>query len=175
MKVIFLDMDGVMVPFWGAGQDSAMKKDNIWEAEPMSKKAVKILNSILDETDAEIVISSDWRHYYSLPVMREIFKANGVKKLPIAYTNESKHYIAGNLEGGREVEISLWVKHHRIDYWVAIDDLNMTGLAPHFVFCQKPNGEGLKQTGLKDKVLKALSVKNEHYQGYRINMDSKEG
>jgi hypothetical protein len=159
MKIIFLDIDGVMVPFWGAGHSSAMSKNNKWDAEPFCSKAVKILNDILELTDAEIVISSDWRDHYDLPTMREIFKANGVNKLPIGYTKNSKLYKADDLEGGRVDEIRDWVQTHRVKHWVSIDDLDMFDLEPHFAHCKRVN-EGIKQNGVKEKILKALEVED---------------
>ena len=36
-------------------------------------KAVKILNSILLETGAEIVVSSDWKLYCTLDELKEMF------------------------------------------------------------------------------------------------------
>ena len=73
MKVIFLDNDGVICLSnnWG----SRHKKQNKWGGRKLSMSmssipieyrfdnfdvnAVKILNEILEETDAEIVVSSD--------------------------------------------------------------------------------------------------------------------
>ena len=169
MKIIFLDLDGVLVPMWGAGIFSAMSKDNKWSAEPFCRKAVKILNDILEITDAEIVISSDWRNHYRLSEMIEIFKANGVNKTPIGFTRNSKSYTGMNLEGGRVTEIREWVYTHRIEHWVSIDDLDMFDLEPHFAHCKSPN-EGIKQNGVKEKVLKALTYTDTHSEGYRIDM-----
>jgi hypothetical protein len=174
MKTIFLDLDGVMVPMWGAGHTSAMSKDNKWSAEPMCSKAVKILNEILEATDAEIVISSDWRHHYRLSELRDIFKANGVSKLPIGFTVSSRNYTATNLEGGRVEEIREYVKRHRLEHWVSIDDLDMFDLEPHFGHCKDAQA-GIKATGLKDKIIKALELTDYHAGGYQVNMDSKEG
>jgi hypothetical protein len=174
MKIIFLDLDGVMVPMWGAGHTNAMSKNNKWAAEPMCKKAVKILNEILDVTNAEIVISSDWRHHYKLSELREIFDANGVKKLPIAFTVSSRNYTGMNLEGGRMEEIREYVKRHRIEHWVSIDDLDMFDLYPHFAHCKNAQA-GIKATGLKDKIIKILDITDNHLGGYMVNMDSKEG
>jgi hypothetical protein len=158
-KVIFLDLDGVMVPFWNLpSNDYASPKDNMWNADPFSKLAVKHLNYILVNTGADIVISSDWRNYYSLTELQEIFEHNGVIKGPIDVTSHSKLYNSMNLEGGRVAEIMRYVKEHDLKYWVSIDDLDMFSLEPHFVHCNRPSSEGLKQTGLRDKVIKVLNI-----------------
>jgi hypothetical protein len=56
------------------------------------------------------------------------------------------------------MEIERYLKDHpEIEKWVAIDDLNMgrEGLT-NFVLTPK-SSEGIKQSGLKEKVLKFLS------------------
>lgn len=64
-----------------------------------------------------------------------------------------------NLEGGRADEIKMWVKLHawKNDIkWVAVDDLNMDQfLFPNFVHTPS-DFEGIKQTGIKEKIIKAL-------------------
>ena len=99
MKVIFLDNDGVVClsTEWGGrskkkskylkefpGTESSLpawiKMDNF------NDKAVKILNSILLETDAEIVVSSDWKLYCTLDELKEMFTKYGVIKQPIDTT-----------------------------------------------------------------------------------------
>lgn len=154
MKIIFLDIDGVMATSqcWGRGND------NKWDAYMFDPKCVAVLNSILIETGAEIILSSDWKHHYSLTEMRDIFTHNGVIKGPIGFTPSSKTYTAMNLEGGRIDEIHEWLKMHNTKNdltWVSIDDLSMFDLE-FFVHCPRVM-EGIKQTGVKEKILKILN------------------
>jgi hypothetical protein len=174
MKIIFLDIDGVIATSqcWGRGNE------NKWDSYMFDPKCVAVLNFILKETGADIVLSSDWKSHYSLFEMNEIFTHNGVIKGPICFTPSSKTYTGDNLEGGRCDEILGWLKHHGTstkvsqntrEYdikWVAIDDLDMsekfddisgnyvTGLK-NFVHCTK-HMEGIKQCGIKEKILKFL-------------------
>lgn len=167
MKIIFLDIDGVIATSqcWGRGND------NKWGAYMFDPKCVAVLNFILKETGAEIVLSSDWKSHYTLFEMNEIFAHNGVIKGPISFTPSSKSYKGDNLEGGRSDEIKDWLKHHawKNDVkWVAVDDLNMSGDymeklgkdytcgLENFVHCPK-HMEGIKQTGVKEKILKFLN------------------
>lgn len=60
MKIIFLDIDGVLALAFGS-----MKRNNKWDAYPFDKKAVKVLNKILKETGAEIVLSSYLLNHFS--------------------------------------------------------------------------------------------------------------
>lgn len=156
MKVIFIDIDGVLAtaPCWN------MSRDNKWDAYSFDKKAVKVLNKILEETGAEMVLSSDWKHYYTMDQMKEIFmELNGVIKAPFDRTPFSKEYTAMNLEGGRTTEINMWLAENKeklgITHWVAVDDLKMFELE-NFAHCPR-DMEGIKQSGVKEKILKFLS------------------
>ena len=101
--IIFLDIDGVLA----TNLQFFMNRAKFWRKNPemeeldvpypWDKGAVDIFNEILDETGAEIVLSSDWRLYFSLSNLETIFKFNGVNKSPIGVTDDM--FIAsGNLE-----------------------------------------------------------------------------
>ena len=82
MKVLFLDNDGVICLSnnWGGRakkwakyrsenpNSSNDKKDAPVDVrfDDFDEKAIKVLNSILEETGAEIVVSSDWRFHANL-------------------------------------------------------------------------------------------------------------
>jgi hypothetical protein len=155
MRIIFLDLDGVMCTSSCYGKG----KNNKWDSYMFDPKAVAVLNFILQETGAEIIITSDWRHHYTLQEMREIFCHNNIIKGPIGFTNRSNTYTADNLEDGRADEILHWIKTHawKDDIkWVAVDDLNMSErLHPNFVLCPREQ-EGIKQVGVKEKILELL-------------------
>jgi len=186
MKVIFLDHDDVICLDGQFG--SRFKKikrffkknpEIEFEDRPISvsfddfdKKAIKVLNEILEETGAEIVVSSDWRLKTSLENMQEYYKEQGIAKSPIDYTDEIPNMNASmwdypNYEILREVEIRKWLDEHpEVTHWVAIDDLDMSekigeisgnigsGLK-NFVLTPK-SSEGIKQCGIKEKVLSFL-------------------
>ena len=155
MKVIFIDIDGVLAtaPCWN------MNRDNKWSAYPFDKKAVKILNKILGETGAEMVLSSDWRYHYTLDGIKEIFtEFNCVIKSPFDVTEKLPTPKGCDLEGGRVIEINLWLEENKkklgVTHWVAVDDLKMFELE-NFVHCPR-DMEGIKQSGIKEKILKIL-------------------
>lgn len=156
MKIIFIDIDGVLAtaPCWN------MSQDNKWNVYPFDKKAVKVLNKILEETGAEMVLSSDWKYHYSLNEIKEIFiEFNDVIKTPFDMTAKLPTPNGSDLEGGRVGEINLWLKENKeklgVTHWVAVDDLKMFDL-DNFVHCPKEM-EGIKQTGIKEKIIKFLS------------------
>ena len=194
MKVIFLDHDGVIClsSEWGG----RYKKRQKWEGNKLTmdvkgmpieyrfdnfnEKAVKVLNQILEETGAEIVVSSDWKRWATVEEMGEYYESKGISKKPIAFTpNLGECTVHGNnfiwsrdwdLEQTRTIEIKQYLHDHpEVTHWVSIDDLNMgkEGMSysmkwthdwglDNFVLTPKDN-EGIKQSGIKEKVLSFLS------------------
>ena len=54
--------------------------------DDFDKKAIKLLNSILEETGAEIVVSSDWKLHATLEELGDYYIEQGISKRPIAFT-----------------------------------------------------------------------------------------
>lgn len=179
MKVIFLDHDGVLCLSnnWGGrtkkeGYDSNPESSLSIRMDNFDAKAVKVLNKILEETDAEIVVSSDWKLHGTLQQMQEMYKDYGVIKTPIAYTPNMNDYDLNahqlyNWKGWssqqRADEIKRYLSAHpEITHWVAVDDLNMSlSLGPewglkNFVLMKRPYNEGIKQSGIKQKIINYL-------------------
>ena len=67
-------------------------------------KAVKVLNEILEKTDADIIVSSDWRNNFTLEQLGEIFEWQGVIKKPIGVTPDVKFTSTLSLERDRAQE-----------------------------------------------------------------------
>ena len=196
MKVIFLDNDGVICLSnnWGerAKKWANFKRDNpevefenrpvICRFDDFDDKAVKVLNEILEETGAEIVVSSDWRLHATLEELGEYYESQGIIKKPIAVTDIFKDIFPkewnafrfrAELELERSMEIGHWLENHpEVTHWVAVDDLDM---GPEFLskyfshsededknpgltnFVLTPRSrEGIKQSGVKEKILKFL-------------------
>lgn len=155
-KMIFLDIDGVLATItqYNLTQNSKswVKKYNVY---PFDKKCVKVLNEIIENIDVEIVISSDWRQYYTIEELGDIFQINGIIKKPIDVTEMFSTSSIG-LEKNRALEILSYVEKNKINNWIAIDDLDMSHwLKNKFVLCGRVN-EGIKQSGLKEKIIKKL-------------------
>ena len=157
MKIIFLDNDGVicLANNWG----SRLKKQKKWGGKKLSmsnneipleyrfdnfdQKAVKVLNEILEETDAEIVVSSDWRLHATLEELGDYYESQGIIKRPFGVT-DIFHFTNWKDEGfipdhedfdwsrteyreqERYFEIMRYLGNYpSITHWVAIDDLHM--------------------------------------------------
>ena len=191
MKVIFLDHDGVICLSnnWGGrtkkwakyrseNPDSSKDKKDApvsFRFDDFDTKSVKVLNKILDETGAEIVVSSDWKLHATLEELGEYYELHGISKKPISLTpNIGKCTVHGNnfiwsprwdLEQTRTIEIRQYLHDHpEVTHWVSVDDLNMGKIGEswkddwaidNFVLTPKSN-EGIKQLGVKEKVLKFL-------------------
>jgi hypothetical protein len=193
MKVIFLDNDGVicLANNWG----SRHKKQRKWGRKRLSmslqeipleyrfdnfdKKAVKVLNEIIEKTDAEIVVSSDWRYHASLEELGDYYTSQGIIKKPMDITPrtsdidpklwESHFRNYAKLEEERAFEIRHYLgMYPSISRWVAVDDLNMGMVVKNYGytveydwglsnFVHTPKSrEGIKQSGVKEKILEFL-------------------
>ena len=194
MKVIFLDHDGVIClsTEWGGRVKKQQKAKRKLSQSVLSlpvdtrfdnfnKKAIDVLNEILEETNAEIVVSSDWKRWANVEEMGEYYELQGIKKKPLAFTKSvndctcyNEHTFAWSprwlLEQERSIEITQYLQDHpEITHWVAVDDLNMGIPQTHeswgdmemdwgltnFVLTPK-GSEGIKQSGIKEKILNYL-------------------
>lgn len=193
MKVIFLDHDGVicLATEWGGRfkkqrdvgrklSQSVMSLELDARFDNFNKKAIAVLNEILEETDAEIVVSSDWKRWATVEEMGEYYESQGIKKKPIDFTKNlgqcdvPQNFIWSpkwDLEQSRSLEILQYLRDHpEVTEWVAVDDLNMGIPQDHeswgememdwgltnFVLTPKSR-EGIKQNGVKEKIVKFLS------------------
>lgn len=161
MKTIFLDIDGVLATqkeFMRVRHSFHKKYDEAKQLHipyPFNQGCVKVLNEILEETDAQIVLSSDWKLHWDLEELDKIFKFNGVIKSPITVTGS--HPVSfGNLEKNRVNEIKKYREKHDVGEYVIIDDLHMD-IYEIERFVRTKDREGLKQLGIKKKILKYLN------------------
>ena len=201
MKVIFLDNDGVicLAHNWGSRfkkQKAFFTEDNPRKGfgdngpvevrfDNFDKKAIRVLNSILEETGAEIVVSSDWRLHANLEELGDYYESQGIIKRPIDVT-EKFHFTNWleegfikdhgdfpwsrneDLEQQRHFEIKRWLRDHpEVTHWVAVDDLDMSarygesdgnlswGLTN---FVHTPfSRQGIKQSGVSEKIINFLT------------------
>lgn len=159
--ILFLDHDGVicLATEWGSRFKNKEGFDSLFDR--FNQKALDVLNEIIDETDCEIVISSDWRFHATLSQMQQLYKERGIGKSPIAYTRSDldwKSFINTDrdreLEVTRVAEINSYIEEHKIEKWVAVDDMDLSKLKN---FVQTPRSkEGIKQVGIKEKIIKFL-------------------
>ncbi len=147
-----------------------MNRKKFWDKNPLAKelkipypfdpKCVKIFNEILDETGADIVLSSDWKYHWNLEDLDKIFKFNGINKSPID-TTINEDVSMGNMTKNRAYQVGEYIQIKNITNYVVIDDLNIsnfmsiTGDDDKFVLTD--DFEGLKKLNIKNKILKILA------------------
>lgn len=139
MKIIFLDIDGVL-NYYGMPDNRLYLID---------RRAVETLNLLIEKTGAKIVISSTWRLLNSLAMIKSLliekgFKGEIVGKTPSINTN-------GRIRGD---EIQAWLEEHPDvkEYVILDDDSDMGPLKGRLV---KVDGKfGL----LTDDVTKAIEI-----------------
>ena len=189
MKVIFLDLDGTIClsnnwggrsKKWGKYRSENPETSKFMKDAPVEvrfddfdKKAIKVLNEILEETGAEIVVSSDWKCHANLEELGEYFISQGILKKPVGVTkmlgqcDQPENYPwlrKWDVEQSRSLEILQYLfDHPEVSQWVAVDDLDMGkngeewkdwGL-DNFVLTPSRT-EGIKQSGIKEKIIKFL-------------------
>jgi len=180
INVLFLDHDGVIClpDQWGKRTESSIDIDSYFDKFDL--KARNILNEIIEKTDCEIIISSDWRFHCSLETMGELYIKRDIIKKPYDYTSLNGLNIPEDFvwnknfepQQTRSLEILDYLRTNvNINNWVAVDDLDLRkfitskkseileerkwGLE-NFVWTNKFN-EGIKQCGIKDKIIKYLN------------------
>lgn len=126
-KIIFLDIDGVLNSsksaeyyhnkYGGNGFGGFFREDDeptlenvLWDED-----CVELLNDIIKETNAKIVISSTWRKYYSLDAFKKMFKLYGVENLDIIGRTK-----LGTRHRGEEIQA--YIDEHKITKYVILDD-----------------------------------------------------
>ncbi len=162
--IIFLDIDGVLATHKQYMMNHTRFHYNYeWASElgvpyPYDEKCVKVFNEILEKTDADIVLSSDWRLRWNLKQLDKIFKSNNIIKSPIDVT-EHFPYSGLQLERWRAGEIDSYINKHDIKNWVIVDDLNMKPFFPNDVtrVFVTTDSEGIKKSSIKDKIIKKLN------------------
>jgi hypothetical protein len=152
-KVIFLDVDGTL-----ATKDCYLVTEmkfgkRIYKWNPL---CVAILNEVIHDTGAVIVLSSDWRRYFTREDLDGIFKWNDVIVSPVAVTDTDKYKLSSNIEIDRIHQIGRFLKNNSIKNWVALDDLDLkSDIVTNFV--QMDCEEGISAKGIKEKLILFLN------------------
>lgn len=95
MKVIFLDFDGVL----NCEIDFTIEVE-----EDISKRCIGLLNNIIKETKAEVVVSSVWRNGKTIEELQTLLEKYGFEGKVIGTTPHLGH---GSLRGN---EIRQWIE-----------------------------------------------------------------
>ena len=135
-KIIFIDVDGPLA--WGTWMDGKVKINENTSVEftipyAWDKADCEALAKICEATNAELVLSSDWKMHFTLKQMSDVFIEYGIyaKLIDITTHLDSRQMGLWNkmsppsLEHDRANQILKWAKDNKISNWIAIDDLNL--------------------------------------------------
>lgn len=158
MKVIFLDVDGVL--------NSYSTKEKIAGYTFVSDPKVRLLKEIIERTNAKVVLSSTWRYGWCMDhpefatdsdnadiILFKAFKdkLNSFGIELISYTSDFDN---------RGEEIDYWLKHWKgepIESFIILDDMCGNKLRPHSQYLiQTSLSEGLN----KNHVERAVKMLN---------------
>jgi hypothetical protein len=163
-KVIFLDIDGVLNTKWGYTQmDRNTPKDKYGYA--FDPNAVANLKKIVDETGADIVISSSWKSF-GFSGLEDMWQDRGLPGKLIGITPNSvsdEMLLNADLDhielfSIRGMEIKEWLDKHgkNVSHYVIIDDVDnfLSSQKSHFV--QTDPEVGITESDVK-KVVRLLN------------------
>lgn len=123
-RVVFLDLDGVLAPIrrWDRYGD-------------LDTSCIRVLNDIVAQSGAEIVVSSTWRYGRSVSELQETLRGEGFTGRVVDKTPTS---VAGS---DRAEEIAAWLNEHPVDGYVIIDDhADMGELRPRLLQTHPAHG-----------------------------------
>ena len=142
-KVVFLDIDGVLnTKWWYTQMDRNTPKDKYGYA--FDPNAVSNLKKIIDETGADIVISSSWKSF-GISELEDMWQDRGLpgKLIGITPNTVSDEMLLNadldNMElfSIRGTEIKEWLTKHgkHVSHYAIIDDMDnmLTEQRLHFV------------------------------------------
>lgn len=142
MKIIFLDIDGVLNS-WRYYKSIVASGRRITRAhaDHFDPKAVKVLNEILEKSGAKIVVSSTWRLKY------EDYEANPLVRIDMAKVLREQGVVGEVIGitprlGLRGTEIQAWLDENPgIESFVILDDdSDMGHLMPKLVLTHIKDG-----------------------------------
>lgn len=130
-KIIFIDVDGPLA--WGSWEDGPVKINENTSNQftipyAWDKADCEALAKICEATNAELVLSSDWKKHFTLKQMSDVFIEYGIYARLIDITTHQSLWMKMSRpspEWERAAQIVKWVKDNKISNWIAVDDLNL--------------------------------------------------
>lgn len=105
--IIFLDIDGVL---------------NSYKDRSFNYDCVNRFNTIIEKTNADIVLSSSWRHFipkgmFSLKGLHFLLQSHGVNGNLIDTTEHDTSEVSKRVD-----QIRNYIEKHKVDRYVILDD-----------------------------------------------------
>lgn len=157
MKVIFLDIDGVLVTRNSIKYQHLNFPDD--NSIQFGKKSVKNLNKLIRLTKAKIVISSTWRLFHSLEELQDIFKNQSVKGNIISTTSVERATIEEDIPRGQKIADWLEINTGVKQYVIIDDDVQADCIQFHPYNCVETSYK--RGFAPEDRFNEALAILNE--------------
>ena len=158
MKAIFVDVDGVICT--ERSLNIALEKDQEIYNMEFDARTLKYLKKLQDRTGAELVLSSSWRDGIgsddpeTKAIMDNLFGRMEENGTPLS------HWTPLIYQGGRDDEVTAWLKDNPCEAYVIFDDNEYFRESPelerHFVYIEDSQGIDLWD------YLKALRILDGH-------------
>jgi hypothetical protein len=146
--LIYLDIDGVMVP-----ANSWKRPETLDDGFPrFNSRAVNALNSIINTTGASIVLTTSHKSTYTITEWKKIFKKRNVNFNQISRLPKTKNHL-----NRKEELISHFAKHGLpVNFVIIDDDKSLNGLPTHLRDRLIQTSSGI---GLTDELAKMANAK----------------
>jgi hypothetical protein len=129
-KIIFIDVDGPLA--WGTWGDGRVTLDDSSKTftipYPWVQEDCQALEKICRETNASLVVSSDWKIHFSFLQLKRIFRYYGITTPILDITTHQNLWnkmSRTSLEHERALQIAKWAKDNKITNWISIDDMRL--------------------------------------------------
>ena len=129
-KIIFIDVDGPLA--WATWYDGKVtitgRQEDFTIPYAWVKEDCEALQKICDETNAELVVSSDWKKHFTFNQLKSIFRHYGITARLIDITTHQylwNKMSRPSIQHERALEVAKWAKDNKITNWIAIDDLDL--------------------------------------------------
>jgi len=143
-KIIFLDIDGVL-----NSEVDFMLNGNKEERVDIAPRPMKLLNELIEDTGAEVVVSSVWRFGHTVESMQKLLESKGFKGNVVGLTpSYGNGVVRGNeiLKWIKDNDEYLGIPYYNYESYVIFDDDSDMLLWQQFNFIKVDGYIGLTPT-----------------------------
>lgn len=155
MKVIFLDIDGVIQ----SPRYCVAINETGW-LSAFEPAAMHMVQRLIVDANAKIVISSSWRIGATDRQLKQLFRCCGFKRIALAFHDDWQTKQINGFSAKRGHEIAEWlIRHPEVENYVILDDDSdmLEEQQDHFVNTDAMNGMLLSHY---DKAREILGIKD---------------